>query len=365
MGSRETDGRRGAPHPALRPGLRIDRIGTEAVVLDPAGGRVHRLTGDSSEVLRLLVADGREVADLPARLAPAVLGLRTAGVLRGGVGRRRALATAAVGAVGIVTMALPTAAAATSDVDGTGSGGYDDSTDGTLDPVGITFDGDYHYRVFTASGEFVVNGDGALGVDVLIVGGGGGGGYYAGGGGGGGAVSVLLNQTLPKGATAVTVGDGGLGNYGGEESSVASIGSAGGGGAGGGYGGVGGASPVGSGSGSDGHAGGARNGFVGGGGAGAGGAGQDAAGGAGGDGGSAFATADVFGAVLAVGGGGGGGGGGSGGSGGEGAGDGASEGLTGQSAVANRGGGGGGTGYIEFAAGGTGGSGLVIVRYPR
>lgn len=175
---------RGREHPALRRGLRVDRVGTEAVVLDPVAALVHRLTGPAAEVMAELVMRGRDVADLPARLAPAVAGLRQAGVLRGEVSRRQALGTAAVGAVGIMTLALPWAATAASPGSGGSGGGLatDVSVTGVTDTLpdlrstfgtAATAASGYTYRIFSdrfAANRFDVGGSGTLTVDVLIVG---------------------------------------------------------------------------------------------------------------------------------------------------------------------------------------------------
>lgn len=380
---------RGQEHPALRRGLRVDRVGTEAVVLDPVAALVHRLTGPAAEVVAELVLRGRDVADLPARLAPAVAGLRQAGVLRGEVSRRQALGTAAVGAVGIMTLALPSAATAASPGGGGSGGGsaYDNSPNGSLTlPSGFTAADGYTYRTFTSSGTFVVGGSGSLTVDVLLVGAGGGGSGTAGAGGGGagGAVSRFLNQTLDAGPEgyAVTVGAGGTGGstgYQGGQSSVATVGNA--------VGGFGsssseGAPALGGSGGSAFAAGGAGYGSAGGGGAGAGGPGAaatnpdvgviDA-----GDGGAAFAESTFFGAEVALAGGGGGGGAyfqnhfdaaGEGGAGGGAGGLGGDPGLEPPRPVQNGfpgtsfGGGGGGSG-AGGGSGGAGHAGLVVIRY--
>ena len=226
---------RGQEHPALRRGLRVDRVGTEAVVLDPVAALVHRLTGPAAEVMAELVLRGRDVADLPARLAPAVAGLRQAGVLRGEVSRRQALGTAAVGAVGIMTLALPSAATAASPAASGGGGAIADvSQTGLLNtlPSWATAASGYTYRTFNdpdAANRFDVQGSGTLTIDVLIVGAGGRGGlgpsgayaeqfpqstgdlgYGAGGGGAGGSVSlVLARETVDGDQLAVTVGKGG------------------------------------------------------------------------------------------------------------------------------------------------------------
>ena len=169
-------------NPALRPGLRVDRLGTEVVVLDAGSALVHRLAGPAAEVLDRIVLHGHAVADLPGRLGPAVAGLRAAGVLRGDVARRQLLGAGAAGAVGILTLPLPASATAASDGDGGALGGaYDDSTTGsTTLPDGLTAADGYTYRVYddpsATSLTFDVEGTGTLTVDILLVGGGGAGG---------------------------------------------------------------------------------------------------------------------------------------------------------------------------------------------
>lgn len=366
----------GVPHPALRPGLRVDRVGTEAVVLDGRAGVVHRLTGDAAEVLTELVMRGRDVADLPARLADAVAGLREVGVLRPGIGRRRVLGTATVGALGIMSLALPSALVAASPgstrVRGTAT---DASNQGSLElPEGASASTGFTYRTYTNPGlgeEFNVGGLGYLVVDVLAIGAGGAGGNRDGGGGGGGAVSLLLERQLPAGSQIpVQVGAGGDASAdpatpAGQGSGLYNTGDGGGftvfaqGGAGGqSSGGAGGQSYAGVNS--PGGNGGAGGSGYGGGGAGAGGAGSAPNGGIGGAGGPAFSVENFFASSFAVAGGGGGAGyytgsagtgGGTGGSG--------YYGIAGSNATGP--GGGGGGGGADNA--GTGGNGLLIVRY--
>jgi hypothetical protein len=208
-------------HRAMRRGLRIDRLGTEVVVLDAEAALVHRLTGPAAEVVNTVVMRDVAVDDLPSRLAPAVAGLREAGVLRGDVPRRQALGAAVAGAVGILTVVLPAATAAAS---GGGGGGSvstatDASTDGEI--FGLINVSGYTYRQFLydvnkPTQSFVVDGppDGILYADVLIVGGGGAGGFYFGGGGGGGAVTWYQNTALAvsQSPMSISVGRGGLTN---------------------------------------------------------------------------------------------------------------------------------------------------------
>lgn len=223
--------------------------------------------------------------------------------------------------------------------------------------------GNYKVHIFTSSGTFVA-GTKASHVEVLVVGGGGGGSTNnPGGGGGGGAVvyspyyNVNASQTI-----TVTVGNGGAANTNGAASVFGTI-TAGGGLAGSGQ--VGGASGTGS-IGATSNAGGSGSSLYGAGGGG--GAGKIGANGSnnsstsasGGDGGDGFGTS-IQGIRAVYGGGGGGGSNGSSfnvdGTGHNGGGSSA------VSAAANTGGGGGGRNWFS-ATTGTGGSGIVIVRYP-
>lgn len=358
-------------HPALRPGLRVDRLGTEVVVLDATSALVHRLNGPAAEVLNRVVLRGQAVADLPARLGPAVAGLREAGVLRGEVPRRQALGAAAAGTVGILTLVLPAAAAAaTGGGDGVGTAS-DDSSDGDLTlPSGMTAAAGYTYRTFATPGSFafVVGGSGTLTVDVLLVGGGACGMNNVGGGGGAGAVSIALDQTLSAGSATVIVGAGGDKNspviragtsrFG---DTLVTEGGWFGGSVTGSDGGSGGGSPT---PGTTGQipryygALGAASKLAGGGGAGASGDGLVGSGEDGGAGGPAFSVDGFFGASVLLAGGGGGSGRTTGGVGGSGAGDGGTNGAGADATGYGSGGGG------SFGADVTsGGGGLVIVRY--
>ena len=252
----------------------------------------------------------------------------------------------------------------------------------------IQTDGTYWYHAFLSSGTFTPAT--ALSCDVLVVGGGGGGGTNHGGGGGAGGYRTITGLSVSS-ATTATVGAGGTSGPGtqGGSSIFDTITSAGGGyGANnvstgvepGGTGGSGGGSRGASGgaagntpstSPSQGNNGGNGNGTGTGGGGGAGAVGANTvssslsgAGGAGLNTLSSWLSTTGLGVSGYIAGGGGGGNpttGGAGGSGGGGQG-GSGAGVNGTDAVANTGGGGGGGGSSS-AIGGTGGSGLVIVRY--
>lgn len=242
---------------------------------------------------------------------------------------------------------------------------------------------------------------GVTSVDVLVVAGGGGGGETIGGGGGGGGVLIWNGYaTVPGASIAVTVGSGGTGaaaactyqssagTSGGN--SVFGLMTAYGGGGGGSYnntssgalsGGSGGGTGAGSSAGAtsgvigQGYNGGttAANTNNGAGGGGAGAVGTNGVSGTGAAGGAGRASS-ISGSSVYYGGGGGGGarnpGGNAGGAGGTGGGGAGGYGLTaGTAGTANTGGGGGGGGYHNTtapycAAGGNGGSGIVIISYP-
>lgn len=266
-------------------------------------------------------------------------------------------------------------------------------------------DSTYYYRYFSSNGTLSVTG-GNITANVWIVGGGGGGGQgYAisgpfsdnsvsGGGGGAGGVKILNNTSITPGSYSITIGAGGAGGVtnnttGSNGSGTTALGS---GAAGGGFG----ASP-GTPNGGSGGSGGGASGLYGGGGTGgsatsgegnagglasnrngigsnqhaaAGGGGASAVGGnATGSGTGGAGGAGVTAGLWTVGGGGGGGYSGPGGSGGGGAGGyNPSGGGPGGNGSANTGGGGGGAYYSAPSynhTAGTGGSGVVIVRYTK
>lgn len=253
----------------------------------------------------------------------------------------------------------------------------------------------------TGNSSFEVNDEGSDGeVDILVVGGGGGGGYDHAGGGGGGEVQYETGVEVNVGNSTVTVGEGGgantkdssgplNGDNGGDstfDSDITTITALGGGGGGGqrsnapdgGCGGGAGhqdSSPgdaIGSGFGYDGGSGG-NDPYGGGGGGGAGEAGQGTDGTYGGDGGDGYDASSVFGTEFGENGyfGGGGGGNGpdsssvgSGGLGGGGDGGGDDGGSAPEGGQVATGGGGGGQANWDQAHPKSGGSGIVLIRYP-
>jgi hypothetical protein len=259
----------------------------------------------------------------------------------------------------------------------------------------LTTDSTYAYRTFTANGTLAISNQSLTGVEFIVLGGGGGGG---GAGGGAGGLFYASGQTLTTGSRSVTVGAGGPPGNGnitsaGADSTFGSFTAGKGGGAGGWgsndpadlIGGCGGGQygtdaintqyggntnqtgtgGTGYGTSNTGTVGQRRSG---GGGAGLGSAGSNASGQNGGTGGAGSNTFSTWSSVTGIGtsnylGGGGGGGGESGGANGQnGGGNGVSGGGTATSGATNTGSGGGGK---YGAPSGTGGSGVVIVRYTK
>jgi hypothetical protein len=262
----------------------------------------------------------------------------------------------------------------------------------------IENDGTYWIHTFLNSGTFTPAL--ALSCDVLVVAGGGGAGSGAGGGGGAGGFRASTGNSVTATSYAVTIGAGGAGGAGGAANrgvvgsdsifnTITSTGggfggahaqsiAAGNGGSGGGAGGggnsnntAGSASPSGQGN-NGGIAFNSSGAYGGGGGGGATAAGSNGSSSAGGNGGNGTANSYSGTSVTYAGGGGAGtysGGGGTfnGGTGGTGGGGNAATTTngTGASGTVNTGGGaGGGTYTSAYGAGGSGGSGIVIIRYP-
>jgi hypothetical protein len=114
------------------PGLVTEEIGREILVCDADLALVHRVSGRAADVLRQVLANRGEPAALESD--DITSGLVAAGVLvaagaPGDLVSRRSFvnAAAAVGAMGIVTLALPRAAAASSVVGGDVGGGGGES----------------------------------------------------------------------------------------------------------------------------------------------------------------------------------------------------------------------------------------------
>lgn len=96
-----------------RPGLLVEALGSELLVADPESSQVSRLRGAEAEAFRLVQEGGGEV---PTELEAAVARLVDLGLVEApGWDRRRVLLAGGVTlTAGIVTLALPTAAAAQS-----------------------------------------------------------------------------------------------------------------------------------------------------------------------------------------------------------------------------------------------------------
>jgi len=389
----------------VAPGCVVEPAGGEFVVLCAASSVVYRMTGLAAEVVgRVRLSPG----ELPGYLAGAVGELAAVGVIvpaggpmsasgpmaasvgmgTGGRGlsRRGALRLGgAAAAVGVVVLALPSAAAASSS-----PVGPQVSVTGAVKTTYAYFDEDdslvqHDEYLFTSPGfvgSFEFTADPPLRMYIAIVGGGGRGGGLFGGGGGGGGVEVLsslfpdvdVSYRIVVGAA----GDGGdaLGNVvglGGGNSEVVEV--FGGiedaswtafGGSGGSYnGGSGGDSGNSSGGGTGSSDIGER---AGGGGAGDSGFGDSSSSGTGGDGGlgTTVRVAGVENRPVAGGGGGGGESGGGGTSGGLLGGTGGSTAIPPVDGQWGSGGGGGGSGDVEsgFTPGAAGGGGFVVISFP-
>ena len=191
----------------LRNGLRVEQLEDEAVVFDPTGEVVHRVSGSGLTALALL-RDGVSASDIPDALVEAIDRLAEAGLVEDTsmLPRRTVLATggAAWTAATVATFALADPAAAA------GSGC----------PGGVTPTDPAAKKYETAGPETYTTG---VGVTSLLVrawgggGGGGGGGWSCGGGGagGGGYAYTAALEVLPCTEYAVTVGAGGAGGGGG------------------------------------------------------------------------------------------------------------------------------------------------------
>lgn len=394
----------------------VEILDNEVVVLDPRSGLVHRLTGMAAQVVQTIHDGAHESAQWSEQELEAISVLADLGIVEApsGLSRRSLLTMAAAGvAVGVVTLALPGAAAAAS----VAGGPIYNVVNGTMS----THPMDSSTLVtFTQDGSFDLNpsyvtSKGALALYYLLVGGGGAGGFSLrgadtdgfagdvtfGGGGGGGQMfradpdfSDPATQLSISGTYIVTVGGGGVaavsttrgvdypGGDGGTSSITGpgslSITAAGGGGGGAGSGGIrsGGSSPTASGS-NPGGAAGAPGTYGSGGGAGqslggTGGVPGDGTVTAGGNGAAGLGTAFTgvpFEPGPGGGGGGGAGGGGAGGTGGIGTvgGAGGVYGTPGAQATAgtpNSGAGGGGGGPATLGTkAGDGTAGIVIIRY--
>jgi hypothetical protein len=109
--------------------VRIESIDHELVVLDSRSGVVHRLDASAASVVNRVLSGDLDEAALTAHQRDAVAALESIGVLvthdtPGGLSRRSALVGAAA-VVGVTTIMLPFAAAASSLTVQSGTGGTD------------------------------------------------------------------------------------------------------------------------------------------------------------------------------------------------------------------------------------------------
>ena len=117
-------------HIAITPGVIVEQVGNDCVVLLPGHEDVIRLTGKASSVVRQVQAGHRVVVS-----DPAVLELIDLGVIQSGstLSRRGVVRAGFVGAgVGIAALALPSVASASSTPGGGGGGGGGLLGDGSL-----------------------------------------------------------------------------------------------------------------------------------------------------------------------------------------------------------------------------------------
>jgi hypothetical protein len=187
----------------LRPGLRVDHLGDERVVLDAASGVVHTVRGAAVKALDAIVR-GR-----PAPDADVLAALAGAGIVEvRGVTRRDALVLAGSATALVASIMLPSAVAAASTFSlpaGSG-GGSATTTEFTL------ASGHRLYRLFDAAESdldtsFRLSVTAPTVIEVLLVGGGGPGGQagssvsaeFFGGGGGGGEVAFVALGTVSAG----------------------------------------------------------------------------------------------------------------------------------------------------------------------
>jgi len=202
----------------LRAGLRLSRLGDEWLVLDVAGGRVHRVSGAAARVLGRLL-DGRDRSEVASDDELAA-GLAHAGILESIHGRRDVLLGAATTGLMVATTLLPAAAMAAS----FGSVSYSPAPEAEVTVTDITIGG-AAYRLVRVELATLDNGTATQDfqfaqpttLDLLLVGGGGGGGApragdtlpSAGGGGGAGEVVQLLALQAVAGHYRVRVGGAG------------------------------------------------------------------------------------------------------------------------------------------------------------
>lgn len=205
----------------IGPGCVVEQVGAEFVVLCPSASVAYRMTGLAAEVVGHVRSGGGVVPD---HLRAAAVELAATGIIAPAVGtmgaslgagvtgiqlsRRAALRLGgAAAAVGVVALALPSAAAAASiagpQVSVTGSPVV------TTQLYGAEYWREYLYM---ANGSFAFTSDEPDEMYIGIVGGGGGGGGYFGGGGGGAGHEVFpALMPLLEVSYDIVVGAGGIG----------------------------------------------------------------------------------------------------------------------------------------------------------
>jgi hypothetical protein len=209
---------------SLRPGLRVDHLGDERLVLDSAAGIVHAVRGPAVAALDQVLEGRRPIDD---EVLAALVG---AGIAEtGGLTRREALALSTSALIFIASTTLPSAAAAAS----TGVLSITSDSDGgvvmssvVVDDEGTSFD---LYEIRLESTQLGDNATitrtltlaSSTTASLVLVGGGGGGGGFAdpafgrafGGGGGAGEVVVRTDYELDEGTYVISIGAGGSGGF--------------------------------------------------------------------------------------------------------------------------------------------------------
>ena len=187
---------------SLRPGLRVDHLGDERLVLDSAAGIVHAVRGPAVAALDQVLSGRRPIDD---EVLAALVG---AGIAEtSGLTRREALALSTSALALIASTTLPSAAAAAS----TPSLSATDPSSGTVTPYDLQ-DGARLYRLVNlsfslAATHYTFTPTAGTTVDVLLVAGGGAGGEpgdrtgveFFGGGGGGGELAYVSLGVVPAG----------------------------------------------------------------------------------------------------------------------------------------------------------------------
>jgi hypothetical protein len=207
------DGRRGSDaRPRIRRGLRVDHLGDERLVLDPAAGLVHTVRGAAVTTLDSIRAGG------PGDDDEVITALVGAGIVEvAGLSRRDALLLSGSALALIASVSLPSAFAAASTVDfsATRSEGGSVIEYSLLEPIGARLFRLVNLTLAETDTTYALTIGSPTDLEVLLVGGGGAGGgfgdvdaptYYGGGGGGGEVALVALGQVAAGTTLLVTVG---------------------------------------------------------------------------------------------------------------------------------------------------------------